>query len=720
MESAARLSTPSHQALIRRISFRLVTSIGLLLAVAFAGFAVQSGRKEIKWIQLSSKNSDLPVPGNSTQQTGSLVADLDGDGVNDFVISFRKVAPALVWYRRTVKSWDRYVIEKEFLTVEAGGAYYDIDGDSDLDLVFGGDYQSDQVWWWENPSPNFSPDAPWRRRVIKSGGKTQHHDQSFGDFKGTGKPQLAFWNQGAKTIFLADIPADPRHAESWPVTAIFSGAGGETGDQGAFKYPEGMAVADVDSDGQPDILAGNFWLKHRGGGKFEQIQIGTIGGRIAAGKLKAGKYQQVVIAPGDGIGPLRWYECTGSPTNVKDWVGHDLAGRDLVHGHSLALGDIDGDGNIDIFAAEMAKWTAAKTEPDNPNAEALIFYGDGKGNFAKTVLVKGHGFHEGRVVDLDGDGDLDILNKPYNWEVPRIDVWLQNGTGAYKAQGKPTVKSPAKSLVPGQKPAPKAQTAFEAFKGKLGLQLYSLRFEFKKNGLGPTLDWVSQQGFRALEGGGTYGLTHMEFRAELDRRGMKMVSVFASYDMLRDNVDEVIANAKVMGAEYVLCGWIPHKDAFTAEDVKKAAEVFNRAGARIRAAGLEFCYHPHGYEFVPTSKGTLFDELAAATDPKVVSFELDIFWAKHGGQDPVKLLEKYPRRFRLMHLKDLQKGVRGDLTGRAPDETSVAFGTGQIDFPAVLAAARKAGVKWYFIEEESPDAPHNIPLSLNYLARLRF
>ena len=263
-------------------------------------------------------------------------------------------------------------------------------------------------------------------------------------------------------------------------------------------------------------------------------------------------------------------------------------------------------------------------------------------------------------------------------------------------------------------------TAFEVFKGKLGLQLYSLRFEFKKNGVGPTLDWVRDHGFKALEGGGTYGLTRDEFLAELSKRGLKVVGTSATYEDLRDGkVDAAIENAKAYGAESIMCAWIPHTGQLSAEVVKAAAGVFNRAGAQIKAAGLQFCYHPHGYEFVPTANGTLFDDLVAQTDQKNVGFELDVFWAKHGGQDPAKLLEKYPHRFQLMHLKDLQKGVVGNLTGQSPDETSVALGTGQIDWPSVLRAAKKAGVKWYFIEEESPDAPRNIPESLAYLAGLR-
>jgi hypothetical protein len=402
--------------------------IPVVLAVLLAGVCFAG---DPAWKRLSSRFGALPTPGQSTEQTGLLIADLDHCGAQDFVISFRVRGPALVWYRHGANGWSRYVIESAFLTVEAGGAAYDVDGDGDLDIVFGGDWQSDEMWWWENPYPNYDPNTSWKRHVIKKGGAQQHHDQIFADLESTGKPQLVFWNQKAKTLFLAPIPPDPRNTESWTYRPIFSGEAGE-GAENAARYAEGLDAFDVDGDGHIDLLAGNYWFKYLGDGRFKPIQVAPMGGRIKAGKFKAGRYAQIVIAPGDGSGPLKLYECDGDPTNPNSWSGRDLLGREMIHGHTLDVGDIDGDGNLDIFAAEMAKWTNSPNEADNPDATAWILYGDGKGNFRKTTLATGQGWHEGKLADVDGDGDLDIVNKPYAWDAPRIDLWLNNGSGARK------------------------------------------------------------------------------------------------------------------------------------------------------------------------------------------------------------------------------------------------------------------------------------------------
>jgi hypothetical protein len=365
----------------------------------------------IEWTHLSSKNGDLPPPGNSVEQTSALIFDIDNDGVNDFVIASRKApGPSIVWYRRHTDDWDKYLIEDAPLNIEAGGAFYDIDDDGDLDLVFGGDYQSNEVWWWENPYPNFDPDTPWIRRVIKNSGANKHHDQIFGDFTGNGRSELVFWNQGASSLIMAEIPPDPKNTQPWPLTTIFTWSGG-------IEH-EGLAQADIDGDGKSNIVGGGRWFKHNGGFSFtahiiDETQPFT---RATVGQLLKGGRPEVVFVAGDAAGPLKWYEWDGNT-----WIGHDLLGHDVDHGHSLEVADLDGDGNLDIFVAEM------RLDGGNPDAKMRIFFGDGQGNFEKTEVATGFGNHESRVGDLTGNGNLDILGKPYNWDTPRVDIWLNDG-----------------------------------------------------------------------------------------------------------------------------------------------------------------------------------------------------------------------------------------------------------------------------------------------------
>jgi sugar phosphate isomerase/epimerase len=259
-----------------------------------------------------------------------------------------------------------------------------------------------------------------------------------------------------------------------------------------------------------------------------------------------------------------------------------------------------------------------------------------------------------------------------------------------------------------------------SFKGKIGLQLYSLRDQFKKDVPG-TLDQVKSYGFRNAELAGTYGMSPEVFLRELDKRGIKAIASHFGYERYRDDLAAVVQEAKALKLKYAGVAWIPHGPSFDEKTCREAIAVFNRAGAALKKEGIKFFYHIHGYEFQPHASGTLMDLLIQETDPKLVAFEMDIFWVVFPNQDPVKLFEKYGKRWELVHLKDMKKGTqRGALTGSTDVSNDVAIGTGLMDMPAILKAAKKAGVKWYFIEDESPSVVDQIPVSLKYLENVKF
>jgi len=256
------------------------------------------------------------------------------------------------------------------------------------------------------------------------------------------------------------------------------------------------------------------------------------------------------------------------------------------------------------------------------------------------------------------------------------------------------------------------QTALAA---PVGLQLWSLRASLPKD-LAGTLAKVRAMGFREVEGAGLWGKTPPELRAALDAAGLRCTSIHLGMDRLGGDLATVFAEAKTLGAHRIVCPWIDHDKAFTRADALKAAAAFNRIGRSAAEAGLRFGYHCHGYEFVPATEGTLFDTLAGATDASAVEFQIDVFHAYLGGADPARLIEKYKSRVTTLHVKDLKNGFPVKAgTDDAPGEFIVAVGKGQVDYPAVLRAAMKAGVATYYVEDESNNPFGNVPESVAYL-----
>ncbi|MEJ2701518.1 MAG: DUF1080 domain-containing protein [Sedimentisphaerales bacterium] len=387
----------------KRVNLLTIVSVALWVSILVA-----PAKADIAWLHKSSSTGDMPVPNGGKEQTCCLILDIDKDGVNDFVVGERTQTPSVVWYKYNGSGWDNFVIDDTRKNPEAGGEFYDIDRDGDLDVILGQDYSGNAIWWWENPYPDFS--KPWTRRYIKNSGARKHHDQTIADFDGDGRAELVSWNQGGKALLLFEIPSAPKTTERWPFTAIYSWSSGNER-EGFPSIP-----VDIDLDGTVDIVGGGRWFKRVGGTQYKEnvIDAKMAFTQCAAGQLVKGGRPEVVFSPGDADGDAKWYEWDGAK-----WVPHTL--RRVIHGHTCEIRDIDGDGNLDVFIGEMGNPGAGD------NAKTYIWYGDGKGRFTETVAYEGQGIHEGKLGDLDGDGDIDILMKPYNHKTPRMDVLLNCG-----------------------------------------------------------------------------------------------------------------------------------------------------------------------------------------------------------------------------------------------------------------------------------------------------
>lgn len=375
------------------------------------------------WKHLSTGNGDLEIPNPGNEQTSAAVADFDNDGMNDFCISERTGAPALAWYRRSSGGWKRYVVEDSLCFIEAGTTALDVDRDGDLDIIAGGDYRSSCVWWWENPYPDFSRTS-WNRYEIKNTGGKKIHDQVTGDFDGDGNKDLVFWCQGDQTLWFTRVPENPKITSSWKLIPVYryfdDGQMEQHGSYPSFKginEHEGLAAVDINGDGVTDIAGGGMWFSYTGNDSFPAnvVDGAYTFSRCAAGQLIKGGRPEIVLVVGDGRAPMYLYEYQNGT-----WVRKEIV-PDVRNGHSLSVIDFDGDGNLDIWYAEM-------TLGGHKKAVNRILFGDGKGNFSRDMIIsEGIDLHDSEITDLDGDGDLDILGKPYDGNAPGLDIWLWEG-----------------------------------------------------------------------------------------------------------------------------------------------------------------------------------------------------------------------------------------------------------------------------------------------------
>lgn len=230
-----------------------------------------------------------------------------------------------------------------------------------------------------------------------------------------------------------------------------------------------------------------------------------------------------------------------------------------------------------------------------------------------------------------------------------------------------------------------------------GIQLYTLRDIIGDDPKG-ILKSLSQFGYKEIEGyegdqGIFWNMPHTEFKAYLDELNMVMVS--SHCDMDKDFERKAAQMAEV-GGKYLICPWVGPQKSLDA--YKKLTDRFNECGAICKKNGIRFAYHNHDYSFVPLEGQVPQDYMMDNSDPDTVDFEMDIYWVVTAQIDPIQYFEKYPGRFRLCHVKDRAKDATPDQK-----EASCNLGTGSIDFKSILAAADKAGMEHYILEQEKYD-----------------
>lgn len=229
---------------------------------------------------------------------------------------------------------------------------------------------------------------------------------------------------------------------------------------------------------------------------------------------------------------------------------------------------------------------------------------------------------------------------------------------------------------------------------KIAVQLYTLRELTARDMLG-TLRAVAEQGYRAVEFAG-FSQPVEEIQAHLDELGVRAISVHTGIPAFEADPQRVLSEARALGCDYVVVAYVAEELRRDTDQVHQLCASFDRYGALCRDAGLRFAYHNHNFEFAPLEGTTMFDLLVERTDPSLVNFELDVYWAQFAGVDPVETLKRLPGRVPLLHAKDMWADeTRGD----AP------VGSGILPWREILGASVSAGVEYYIVEQDNPGDP---------------
>lgn len=248
---------------------------------------------------------------------------------------------------------------------------------------------------------------------------------------------------------------------------------------------------------------------------------------------------------------------------------------------------------------------------------------------------------------------------------------------------------------------------------RIGVELYTVRAEMAKD-VGGTLARVAQIGYKQVEFAGYFKWEPAQIRATLDANALTSPSVHTAIEILESDFDGQVAAAKVIGHEILIVPSLNTRALTDTAAWKGVAARFNALGAKARDAGLKFAFHNHASEATPLADGAKpYDILLGETDPKLVNFQMDLYWMIKAGGDPLAYFKSNPGRFISVHVKDATA---------APELAMRDVGAGAVDWKAIFAQRAKAGIKYFIVEhdEPKPDAFASIAASYNYLNKLTF
>ncbi|MDR0405251.1 MAG: sugar phosphate isomerase/epimerase [Clostridiales bacterium] len=240
---------------------------------------------------------------------------------------------------------------------------------------------------------------------------------------------------------------------------------------------------------------------------------------------------------------------------------------------------------------------------------------------------------------------------------------------------------------------------------KAGLQLYSVKEEIAKDFIG-TLKRVAELGYEGVEFAGYGNLSAAEMKKALTDFGLRSIGSHISLERITAHLDEEIAYHLELGTKYLILPWAEYK---TADDVLKVADALNTAALGVRGTGLTVGYHNHSQEFAKFDGEYILDTLMKNTSDDVV-FELDVYWAAVADVDPIAYIKAH-KKIQLIHIKEL-------LDYETKKNTDV--GSGVLDFPAIIAAAKAGGANEFIVEQERTDGSiwDSVAKGMDYLKTL--